>query len=160
MASHAASVGGSTATNLDEQAIKDVLHGYGDAWNRHDMKALAELFTDDANWVNIVGMHWSGKAAVVRGHEAYHRTFFQTTDIELAETQIRALAPGVAAAVVLLKVGPFTPPDGIPRPKADNRLSLVLTKHGGQWRIAQGHNTVIDPGAQRFDPAKTGWPDD
>lgn len=70
MASHAASVGGSTATNLDEQAIKDVLHRYGDAWNRHDMKALAELFTDEAHWVNIVGMHWPGKAAVVRGHEA------------------------------------------------------------------------------------------
>jgi uncharacterized protein (TIGR02246 family) len=158
MASQMASVG--TATTLDEQAIQAVLHGYCNAWNRHDMKALAELFTDDAHWVNIVGMHWPGKKAVVGAHEAYHCTFFQTTDIDLADVQIRVLAPDVAAAVVLLNVGSFTPPDGIPRPKADNRLSLILTKHDGQWRIAHGHNTVIDPGAQRFDPVKTGWPNE
>jgi uncharacterized protein (TIGR02246 family) len=158
MASQMASFGNSMPTTLDEQAIQAVLRGYGEAWNRHDMKALAELFTDDAHWINIVGMHWPGKAAVVRGHEAFHRTFFQTTDIELAESGVRAVAPGVAAAVVLLKVGPFTPPDGIPRSSAENLLSLVLTKHRGQWRIAHGHNTVIDPGAQRFDPVKTGWP--
>jgi uncharacterized protein (TIGR02246 family) len=159
MPSHMANVGGSSTTSSDEQAIQAVIHGYGEAWNRHDMKALAELFTDDAHWVNIVGMHWPGKTAVVGAHEAFHRTFFQTTDIEIADLEIRALAPAVAAAVVRLKVGPFTPPDGILRPTADNCLSLILTNQGGQWRIAHGHNTVIDPGAQRFDPVKTGWPD-
>jgi uncharacterized protein (TIGR02246 family) len=153
-----ATVSALPATGSDELAIREVLKGYGDAWNRHDMKALAELFDDDAHWVNIVGMHWPGKAAVVRGHEAFHRAFFQTTDIEIADVQIRAIAPGVAAVVLLLKVGPFTPPDGVPRAESDDRLSLILTSHDARWRIAHGHNTVIDPGAQRFDPVKTGWP--
>jgi uncharacterized protein (TIGR02246 family) len=36
-------------------AIRDVAKAYCHAWNRHDMKALSELFTDDAQWVNIVG---------------------------------------------------------------------------------------------------------
>jgi uncharacterized protein (TIGR02246 family) len=49
------------------------------------MKALAELFVDDAHWINIVGMHWPGKPAVVAGHAAYHRTFFRTTAIEMAD---------------------------------------------------------------------------
>jgi uncharacterized protein (TIGR02246 family) len=147
------------ATASDEHAIRAVLNGYADAWNRHDMDAMAELFADDAHWVNIVGMHWPGKAAVVKAHEAYHRTFFQTTDIRIADVEIRFIAPGVAAAVVLLKVDPFTPPDGVLRRESDNRLSFILTNQGGRWLIAHGHNTVIDPGAQRFDPVKTGWPD-
>jgi len=43
-------------------------------------------------------------------------------------------------------------------PESDDRLSLVLTRCSGRWRIGHGHNTVIDAGAQRFDPVKTGWP--
>jgi len=148
-----------SASVADEDAIRDVAKAYCHAWNRHDMKALSELFTDDAQWVNIVGMHWSGMTAVVTGHEAYHRTFFCTTDIEIAGIQIMEIAPGAATAVILLTVGPFTPPDGVPRPKSDNRLSMVLTKGSGHWRIAHGHSTVIDKGAQHFDPVKTGWPD-
>jgi hypothetical protein len=45
------------------------------------------------------------------------------------------------------------------RPSSEDRLSLILTKRSGRWLIVHGHNTVIDQGAQRFDPVKTGWPD-
>ena len=147
------------AGSSDEESIRAVVTAYCDAWNRHDMDALAELFTDDAQWVNIVGMHWPGRTAIVAAHNAYHRTFFKTTEIEAAEIEIGKVAPAVATAVVLLKVGAFTPPDGIARPKSDNRLSLILARRAGRWTIAHGHNTVVDAGAQRFDPIKTGWPD-
>jgi uncharacterized protein (TIGR02246 family) len=155
-----ANVSASLATPSDEQAIRSVVLEYGASWNRHDMAALAELFTDDAHWINIVGMHWPGKSAVVTGHEAFHRTFFRATDIELADVEIRPIAGDVAAAVVLLKVDPFTPPDGVHRPNSENRLSMILTKRDGRWWIAHGHNTVIDPAAQPFDPIKGGWPRD
>ncbi len=141
-----ASASASPASSSDEPAIRAVVREYGAAWNRHDMGALAELFTDDAHWINIVGMHWPGKTAVVTGHEAFHRTFFQTTDIELADVEIRAIAPGVAAAVLLLKVGPFTPPDGVYRAESEDRLSLVLTKRDGRWRIAHGFPVICQPG--------------
>jgi uncharacterized protein (TIGR02246 family) len=119
------------------------------------MTALAELFVDDAQWVIIVGMCWPSKTALVSGHTAFHRTFFQTTDIELRNVEIRIIAPDVCAAVIQLKVGPFTPPDGTPRPTSENRLSIILTKRDGKWRIVHGHNTVVDPIAQPFDPVKT-----
>lgn len=143
----------------DEDAIRDVAKRYCDAWNRHDMEALSELFDADAQWVNIVGMHWPGRAAVVCGHAAFHRTFFRSTAIEIADATITEFAPGVATAIILLNVGPFTPPDGVARPASENCLSLVLAMRSGRWLITHGHNTVIDPGAQRFDPVRTGWPD-
>jgi uncharacterized protein (TIGR02246 family) len=147
-----ANVGVTAITPSDEQAIQTVLGEYGATWNRHDIGAMRELFADDAHWVTIVGWHWPGKTAVVAGHETIHGTFFQKTDIELLDVAIRAIAPGVAVAVVLLKVGPFTPPDGVPRPESEDRLSFVLTKREGRWRIAHGHNTVVDPRAKPFNP--------
>ena len=139
-----ASVNISLASASDEQAIRAVVREYGAAWNRHDMTTLAELFTDDAHWVNIVGMHWPGKSAVVTGHEAFHRTFFQTTDIELANVEIRAIAPDVAAAVVLLKVGPFTPPDGVRRPASDDRFAEAMAPTAWpHWQSACARSPLL-----------------
>jgi uncharacterized protein (TIGR02246 family) len=148
----------SSVSPSEEQSIRAVLMDYCTCWNQHDMIGLAELFVDDAQWVNIVGMYWPSKAALVTGHTVFHRTFFQTTDIELRNVEIRNIAPDVSVAVILLKVGPFTPPDGTPRPASENRLSIILTKHDGRWRIVHGHNTVVDPIAQPFDPVKAEWP--
>jgi uncharacterized protein (TIGR02246 family) len=153
-----ANVSASLASSSDEQAIRSVVREYGASWNRHDMAALAQLFTDDAHWINIVGMHWPDKSAVVTGHEAFHRTFFKATDIELADIEIRPIAADVAVAVVLLKVGSFTPPDGVHRPKSENRLSLMLSRRDGRWLIVHGHNTVIDPAAQPFNPVTLAGP--
>jgi uncharacterized protein (TIGR02246 family) len=141
----------------DVDAIRAVLIEYQDAWNAHDMTALEELFAADAHWVNIVGMHWQGKAAVVKAHSVFHRTIFRNTELTFGNIGIRAINPDVAAAVVTATVGTFRTPDGAPRPSADNRLSFILTKRDGTWRVAHGHNTVIDPAAQPFDPVSSGW---
>jgi uncharacterized protein (TIGR02246 family) len=122
-------------SSVAEKAVGGVVKAYCEAWNAHDMKALAELFVDDAHWINIVGMHWPGKRAVVTGHAAYHQTFFRTTGVEMAGLEIGEISPDVAAAVILLKVDPFTPPDGITRPSSEDRLSPVLTKRSGRWLI-------------------------
>jgi uncharacterized protein (TIGR02246 family) len=58
-----------------------VVTGFFEAWNHHDMKAFAELITDDADWIDIVGMHWREKAAVVKVHEVFHRTIFLNTEM-------------------------------------------------------------------------------
>jgi uncharacterized protein (TIGR02246 family) len=127
------SAGASPASPPDEQAIRAVVAEYGATWNRHDMEAMEKLFTDDAHWVTIVGWHWPGKRDVVAGHEAIHRTFFQETDIALADVEVRAIAPGVATAVVLLKVGAFTPPDGVQRRE---RRPLVPRPDQAGWTMA------------------------
>jgi uncharacterized protein (TIGR02246 family) len=141
----------------DVDAIRAVLIEYQDAWNAHDMTALEELFTDDAHWVNIVGMHWQGKMAIIKAHSVFHRTIFWKTELIFGDIGIRAINSDVAAAVVTATVGTFRTPDGADRPSADNRLSFILTKRDGAWRVAHGHNTVIDPVAQPFDPVSSGW---
>jgi uncharacterized protein (TIGR02246 family) len=141
----------------EEKEIRAFVAGYAEAWNRHDMAALADSLADDADWINIVGMHWRGKAAVVKAHDAYHRTFFRNTALDFTDIDLRAIAPDAVVAVVTIRVGNFTPPDGKPRIGTQDRLSLVITKRSGGWRIVHGHNTVIEPGAQRFDPVNSNW---
>jgi len=56
-----------------------------------------------------------------------------------------------------LKMGELTTPEGELRPAAEDRLSLIFVKREGGWKITHGHNTVIDPNAQPFDPINSSW---
>ena len=49
-----------TATGIDA-VVSAVVTTVVDAWNRHDMKAYSALFTEDADFVNVVGMHFRGR---------------------------------------------------------------------------------------------------
>jgi uncharacterized protein (TIGR02246 family) len=141
----------------DERNIRAVATAYAEAWNHHDMRTLAELFTDDADWINIVGMHWRGKAAIVKAHDVFHRTIFQKMEISVTDIGIRAITSDVAATVIALKAGEYTTPDGKQQNATLDRLSLILVNRNGEWRIAHGHNTVVDPTAAPFDPVNSDW---
>lgn len=137
----------------DATAARAVAAGYEEAWNRHDMRALDALFTEDAEWVNIVGMWWRGRAAVGQAHAAFHDTMFKDVPMRLEVDSVHTLAPDVLATVATLTMGDYTTPDGRVMRDSHDRLSLVLVRRGGRWLIGHGHNTVIDPVAAPFDPA-------
>ncbi|WP_246684898.1 hypothetical protein [Mesorhizobium sp. B2-7-1] len=43
---------------LEISKPEDAAAAFADAWNRHDMDDFAVLFSEDANFVNVVGMWW------------------------------------------------------------------------------------------------------
>jgi uncharacterized protein (TIGR02246 family) len=146
-----------SVSDSNQEEIRVIALGFFEAWNRHDMKAIAKLFTDDADWINIVGMHWRGKNSVVKAHEIFHRTIFQNTAMNPIDVGIRMVTSDVAITVITLKAGDFTTPQGERKVGTQDKLSLALVKCEDGWKITHGHNTVIDPNAQRFDPVNSGW---
>ena len=84
----------------DQEEIRALVMRSQETWNRHDMKAWAERLTDEADWINIVGMHWRGKAAVLKAHEVIHRKIFHSTEMTITDVAIRAATSDVAVAVV------------------------------------------------------------
>jgi uncharacterized protein (TIGR02246 family) len=138
----------------DDQAVRKIVAGYEEAWNAHDMSALARLFRGDAEWVNKVGMHWRGRDEIMLAHTALHQTIFKNHKYRTEAVETRAIAPGVAVAVATETFDGFTAPDGRVWPKARNRLTYVLVKEPGGWKIAHGQNAEVDEVAAKFDPAK------
>jgi hypothetical protein len=65
----------------DESAVRALVNEFANTWNRHDMKGMHELDTEDVDWINVAGNHWRGKAAVYRGHDTIHRTVFAKTSM-------------------------------------------------------------------------------
>ena len=48
----------------DESAVRALVNEFSNTWNRHDMKAMHELDTEDVEWINVVGQYWRGKETV------------------------------------------------------------------------------------------------
>lgn len=144
-----------TLSPEDEHAVRAVIAAYEDAWNRHDPAALGTLLADDAQWVNIVGMYWRGRAAVAEAHAAFHAEMFRDTPMRVEHASVRALAPGVATAVLTIAMGDFTAPDGRLYRGTRDRMTLVLVRRAGAWLVGHGHNVVIDPVAAPFDPVSS-----
>jgi uncharacterized protein (TIGR02246 family) len=135
--------------------VRAVLDGWAAAWNAADITAMWKLGIDDVHWVNIVGMHWRGKAEVKAAHQAFFNQMFKGRSARLDEVEsIEALPGGVVVTVVRWSMGGFRQPDGLMRPPGKDRMSLVMVPRGDSLAIAHGANISIDPVAAQFDPIK------
>lgn len=146
--------GANALTKDDEKAIRKVVLGVEEAWNAHDMKAYGKLFREDAEFINVVGMHWRGRKAIMVAHTAYHETLFKNHSIKTDDVQLRSLGSGHAIAVVTTTNDAFTTPTGV-IPKRQNRQTYVLMKDSDGWKIAHAHNVPVDAEAAKHDPTKT-----
>lgn len=41
---------------MDRQSPKSIITGFQRAWNAHDADALADIFVEDAHFVNVTGL--------------------------------------------------------------------------------------------------------
>jgi uncharacterized protein (TIGR02246 family) len=136
----------------DDRAIRKALADYDAAWDSHDMKGLGELFCEDAEFINVVGMHWRGRTEIVKAHAAFHETMFKNVGIKTDAIALRPLSADFVIAVVTYTMDSSTTPSGQVVPKHQNKMSYVFAKTGGDWKIAHGQNVRIDADAAQHDP--------
>jgi uncharacterized protein (TIGR02246 family) len=145
-------VAGDSAT--DEKAIRQVVKVYVTLWNKHDMSTFGNLFTDDAEWVNVVGMIWRGNAEIKKVHQIVHATNFKNRNMQLDDMSVRFIRPDVAVSIVRWTLDGFDAPDGRHVDKGANVATLVFVRQNGKWLISSGENVTVDPVAAKYDPAK------
>ncbi len=130
--------GGSSA---DETAIRALEAKQPEAWNAHDAKAYASLFTQNGDCVNIVGWWWKGRAEIEKKlTDAYVYVFNEST-LTITNVDIRFLTADTAVAHVHWTMTGARTPNGIPAPQQGIQTH-VLQKQNGQWLIAAFQNTL------------------
>jgi uncharacterized protein (TIGR02246 family) len=128
----------------DEAEIRDVQKRQAEAWNRHDPKAYAELFTEDGDVVNVVGWWWKGRPEIVKKLTASYAFVFADSTLTITEVHVRFLNLKIAVAHVRwIMVGARTP-KGIPEPTTGIQVQ-VLQQKAGKWLIASFQNTNALP---------------
>jgi uncharacterized protein (TIGR02246 family) len=130
--------------SLSEEApVTALVQEFAASWNAHDMTAFGALFAPDADFVNVVGMRWRGRAAIQAAHEASHSSMFRSSHLAIHNTDIMLLGPSVAVSRSEWTLVGHTTPDGQALPERRGYLTHVLQKQGDRWLIAVSQNTDI-----------------
>ena len=124
----------------DEKAIRGVIDSFMDAWNHHDAKAWTAVFTDDADFTNVVGVSASGRSEIEQFHANVFATIFKDSHQKYTGIKIRFVRPDVAAVDVHWEMTGSTSPAGDPIPLRQGLLNFTMTKSHDKWQIVVMHN--------------------
>ena len=127
----------------DIEAIKQIESRWQEAWNSHDMKALASLVAEDVDFITVAGTWLKGRKAFEEHHAARHAMQFKESVWETTDVQVKLLKPDIALVHVSWGIRGDKDPDGTPRQPRRGIFTQVMTKHGGRWLIQASQNTNI-----------------
>lgn len=130
----------------DQLAIENVIKGYTQAWNQRGCVGFADNFTEDASFVNILGMVFSGKTEIEDRHVKILETFLKDSILQIQSTELREIQPGVVIALVRWELlGNFSfHPDA--KKTLDIRKGVftqVFINSDHKWEITASQNTLI-----------------
>jgi uncharacterized protein (TIGR02246 family) len=131
--------------STDETEIRKVELELQEAWNRHDMKAWANLFTEDADFVNVAGWWWKGRAEIEKKHTDLHAFLFRDSELTIYEVDTRFLTPEIAISHATWSLVGQKNPDGTSGQPRKGIFTHVLQKQNGKWLITAAQNTDSRP---------------
>ena len=126
--------------NTDEQNLRDIVKGLESAWNSGDSVAWAQFFAEDADFIHILGGHFSGRNTIERGHRAIFDTIYKGSTNKLTVNKVRLVSADVALVFLVgeLKVTQA----GLP-PVLHARPTLIAKRMADGWKIVAFQNTMI-----------------
>lgn len=113
-----------------------------------DAKALAGLFVEDADFVNVVGIWWEDRSAIERAHGYALDSFFSQARLSLGRIKTRMLGENAAVVHCRFHLSGQTAPDGGKANPRSTIIVFVLTKVRDHWQAVTAQNTDIVPGAE------------
>jgi uncharacterized protein (TIGR02246 family) len=134
----------STPDSRDEATVVAIPQGFADAWNRHDMDAMAALFAVDADFVNVIGQRWIGRQEIKRAHAAAHAAIFRKSHLVVRHTSVRFLTPDVAVIRFQCKLTGEVDGAGHEQPPRYTLPTFIATRSAEGWLIAVAQNTNIN----------------
>jgi uncharacterized protein (TIGR02246 family) len=119
------------AMAADDQGIKDRLKEFEAAWNKHDTKAMAAIWTEDGSLINPFGATATSRAEVETIFATEHSGMFKETKYESSDIKVQWLTPDIAVTDMTGNISGIQGPDGATLPDFHHHVALVFVKKDG-----------------------------
>jgi uncharacterized protein (TIGR02246 family) len=128
---------------------RGIAEGFSVAWNAADPEALAALFAEDADFVNVVGLWWTTRLQIRDNHAYGFRHMFPDTVMVLDRVTVREFGADVAVVHAGWTMNGQISPTG---ERAGTRHGVIsfttVRQDSGQWLAVSAQNTDSVPGMQ------------
>lgn len=122
---------------------------FKEAWMNRDAGMLASLFTEDAEFVNVVGLWWHHREDIEKAHAYGFKYIFGDSDLDIREIKIKQLSDDIAVVHARMRLKGQTKKGNVEIPSIrQNIFSFVVQKFEDRWLCVSAHNTDIVPGAE------------
>lgn len=135
---------------MNPHSPKSVLSRFQQAWNAHDAEALAEIFVNDAHFINVTGLWWSNKTEIRKAHAFGFEKIFGNSTMTVGRTEVRMLGEDHAVVHARVTVTGQSTPDGQEAGARRTVFTFVVARlsdaQGSYWKAVAAQNTDVVPG--------------
>ncbi|MBK8459597.1 MAG: SgcJ/EcaC family oxidoreductase [Micropruina sp.] len=129
----------------------DLITAFVKAWDEGDAEAIGDLFVEDADFVNVVGLWWNSRISIVRAHAYGFERIFPNSKLTLEKLSQRRLGDDVAVVHGRWMISGQVDPEGLPVEPRRGVISAVVTRlEDGTWIGVSAHNTDVAVAADTF----------
>ncbi|MCK1995154.1 SgcJ/EcaC family oxidoreductase [Peribacillus muralis] len=125
----------------EEIAIRQTIIEIETAFNQHDADDLDRHFTQNAVWVNVIGVQLSGWKQINETHKVILAGPLRNSYARYTVNSIIFVRPDVA--IVHIRQYPTTSEGKIIENGQGSLAIYVMVKEQGTWLIAAGQNTLV-----------------
>ena len=132
----------------DEDAIRDLEHGFNAAWDAHDPEGLSESLSDDAQFITVNGAWTESREGFRDLMQRLHGPAgpFRASTRRSPEMRVTFLAPDIAILHTRFWIKGEVMHDELSQDDRESVGTRVVRKIGGRWRIVATQNTDVRPG--------------
>lgn len=124
----------------DRDQITAVIAALNETWNKHDMRAHAELFHEDGVWIAWTGEPLIGAATFEANLTALHKTIFKNSVHKSWVEELTFVGPDAA---IVREHGTAVGNEPTPEKILRYRNLIVVTKRNGVWKLSWGQKTRL-----------------
>lgn len=136
-------------SEADAKAIKQAFAEFYEAFSRHDARAVATTFAEDADFTNMAGAHNHGRKEI---EDHFARVFAgNLKDARRTDTvrNIRFVTPEIAEVDADTVITGTKAADGSEVPPRKGLMVTTMTEQSGRWYISVFHEVEFPAGPAR-----------
>jgi uncharacterized protein (TIGR02246 family) len=133
-------------TRADEQAVHKLPAAFAAAFNQHDGHQLAQLMSDDVDFVTVGAWWIHGKSDFEKYHTRLLDGRFHGIKMQVLQVAVRFLRPDIAIVHWSWTATGDRNPDGTARRRRYGMMTMVAEKRSGGWCVVSSQNDESFPG--------------
>ena len=130
---------------MNEEAIRKLYEQFTAAWNKHDAKAMADMWVEDGDDAEPDGHVAKGRGEIEKMLTLQHKSVMKDSKLTLAVDSVWFITANVALVDGTYEVDGIVAPDGKKIPPRKGRLSSILLHERGHWWIAASRLMIPAP---------------
>ncbi len=121
----------------------DIPFRFGAAWNIYGAQGIADLFYEDADFINVTGKWWDNKTDIFKAHDFGFRVIFPESHFEVIKVKVKMIADDIAVIHARIRVSGQSKKEVEHAGDRDTMFLFVAKKEQDQWLCISAQNTDI-----------------